>query len=251
MRPRIIFITGTGTGVGKTLLTGLLLHHLRQGGSHALAMKPFCSGGTADVDFLHALQDGDLAPREINPFYFSEPIAPLIAARKHRRRISLREVLKRIQRIVARLNSSSAALESRRINRRASDFGSKNSEKYLLIEGSGGLLVPLGEGYNVADLIEKLGCEVIVAAANKLGTINHTLLTIQASQHIGLQRLKVVLMGVGRRDDSSSSNRRILVEMLAPIPVLGVPFLGAKPMEMAALKKSEKKMKKTLAQILG
>ena len=49
---RIIFITGTDTGVGKTLLTGLLLHHLRQSGCHALAMKPFCCGSRADVEFL-------------------------------------------------------------------------------------------------------------------------------------------------------------------------------------------------------
>ena len=49
--PRIIFITGTDTGVGKTVLTGLLLHHLREGGCHALALKPFCSGSRADTEF--------------------------------------------------------------------------------------------------------------------------------------------------------------------------------------------------------
>ena len=57
---RIIFITGTDTGVGKTLLTGLLLDHLRQSGYNALAMKPFCSGSHADTEFLRAVQDGEL-----------------------------------------------------------------------------------------------------------------------------------------------------------------------------------------------
>ena len=80
--PRIIFITGTDTGVGKTLLTGLLLHHLRQSGCHALAMKPFCSGSRADAEFLHAVQDGELTLDEINPFFFAEPLAPLVAARE-------------------------------------------------------------------------------------------------------------------------------------------------------------------------
>ena len=80
---KIIFITGTDTGVGKTLLTALLLHHLRQTGVHALAMKPFCSGGRADVRLLQSLQRGELSDAEMNPFYFAEPIAPFVAAKKH------------------------------------------------------------------------------------------------------------------------------------------------------------------------
>ena len=232
-RSRIIFITGTDTGVGKTLLTGLLLHHLRQSGCHALAVKPFCSGGTADVEFLNSLQEDELEPAEINPFYFAEPIAPLIAARKHHRRIHLPDVLKQIRGVMRR-------------------------SECLLIEGSGGLLVPLGEGYTVGDLIRKLDCEVVVAGRNRLGTINHTLLTVEALQHIGIQRLKVVLMtqdgrrvrACGRPDLSFRSNRRILSEMLAPIPVLEIGFLGRNPFALAALKKSAKKVKKTLAQIL-
>src|ERR1035441_2988306 len=91
---RIIFITGTDTGVGKTLLTGLHLHHLRQSGCHALAMKPFCSGSRADTEFLHTVQDAELAPEEITPFSISEPLAPLVAARRHHRSIALAEVLR-------------------------------------------------------------------------------------------------------------------------------------------------------------
>src|SRR2546421_10854607 len=102
MQPRILFITGTDTGVGKTLMTGLLLHHLRSTGCRALAIKPFCSGGTADIEILHALQDGELTRNEINAFYFRDPIAPLVAARKGRRKIPLDTVLDHIRRIVRR-----------------------------------------------------------------------------------------------------------------------------------------------------
>src|ERR1017187_6787143 len=84
---------GTDTGVGKTLLTGLLLHHLRQSGCHALAMKPFCAGSRSDTEFLLAAQDGELTPDEITPFFFAEPLAPLVAARRHHRNIRLPEVL--------------------------------------------------------------------------------------------------------------------------------------------------------------
>src|SRR5205823_6159208 len=88
-RRRAIFITGTDTGVGKTVLTACLLHHLLQSGMDVLAMKPFCSGSRADVDLLQALQGSRLPDQEMNPFYFSDPVAPLVAARQARRKILL------------------------------------------------------------------------------------------------------------------------------------------------------------------
>jgi dethiobiotin synthetase len=223
---RIIFITGTDTGVGKTLLTGLLLRHLRQSGCHALAMKPFCSGSRADTEFLHAVQDCDLTFDEITPFFFAEPLAPLVAARRHHRCIRLQAVLRQIKRVT-------------------------RGCQCLLIEGIGGLLVPLGQGFTVRDLIARLGCEVIVVAPNRLGTINHTLLTVEALQHIGTPGLKTVLMSSQEGDFSTRSNSRILAELLAPAPVFPVGFLGSNSLRMEALKKSGNKIKKTLARILA
>lgn len=121
----------------------------------------------------------------------------------------------------------------------------------LLIEGSGGLLVPLGEGYTVADLIAKLNCEVIVVSRNRLGTINHTLLTVRMLQHIGIRTLSVVLMSGENRDGSSSSNARILEELLGAVPLHALGFLGRNNLRLAALKKNCKKIKKSLARILG
>ena len=223
---RIIFITGTDTGVGKTLLTCLLLHHLRQSGCHALAMKPFCSGSRADTEFLHAAQDGELAPDEITPFFFADPLAPLVAARRHHRSVALAEVLRSIRRIAGRCQC-------------------------LLIEGIGGLLVPLGEGFTVRDLIASLHCEVIVVSCNRLGTINHTLLTMEALRTIENKGLKAVLMSHKNQDVSAGSNDRILAELLAPTPVLPVRFLGANLQRFEALKKSRKKIQKSLALILA
>ena len=224
--PRIIFITGTDTGVGKTLLTGLLLHHLRQSGCHALAMKPFASGSRADAEFLQAVQGGELTADEINPFFFAEPLAPLVAGRLCRRLVRLPEVMRRI-----------GALSNRC--------------ECLLIEGIGGVLVPLGEGYSVLDLIAKLGCPALVASRDRLGTINHTLLTCAVMQHAGIKRLKVVLMSSPETDSAANFNRRILSELLAPVSVLPVPFLGRNATRLGALKANEKKLKKTLAQTLA
>src|SRR5579859_1790852 len=134
---KIIFITGTDTGVGKTVLTALLLYHLRlerRGHSKALAIKPFCSGSRADVNLLQSFQPGELSDDEANPFYFREAVAPLVALRKSRRKIALKEVLRRIETV-------------------------KNKCDCLLIEGSGGLLVPLAETFSVADLIVQLSAQ--------------------------------------------------------------------------------------------
>ena len=110
---RIVFITGTDTGVGKTLFTGLLLTHLRRRGEGALALKPFCSGTRADARLLYELQGRELSLDETNPFYFPEPIAALVAARKHRRHISLRQVLSHLQTMLQRLVPNPNAAEPR------------------------------------------------------------------------------------------------------------------------------------------
>jgi dethiobiotin synthetase len=223
---KIIFVTGTDTGVGKTILTGLLVHHLRTKGVHALAMKPFCSGGRADVRLLRAMQDAALTEEEINPFYFPEPIAPLVSARRRKRRISLEEVVKRIKEIAARCEC-------------------------LLIEGSGGLLVPLGEKFFVNDLIVRLNCDVIVVARNQLGTINHTLLTVNALKRFGVKNIAVALVGTSKKDASVEKNGEMLGEFLRRTRVVEVEFLGKKANEIGVLKKSAKKMKKTLASFCG
>lgn len=221
---RVIFVTGTDTGVGKTVLTASLLFYLRQSGIQALAMKPFCSGGTADVDLIQAIQGGERLREEVNPFYFAEPLAPLVASRKRRRRIRLSQVLQTIRRM-------------------------EKECKRLIVEGSGGLLVPLGEGFTVAELIANLECDVVVVGRNKLGAINHTLLTVEALQARRVNRIKVVLMDQATLDASSRSNAAILRKTLAGAEVFRVPYLGAGADRIGAVKRNVKKLKKTLARV--
>jgi dethiobiotin synthetase len=218
----IIFVTGTDTGAGKTLLTGLLVHHLRQNGCHALAMKPFCCGSAHDVDLLSRMQDGELSRKEINPFYFEEPIAPLVAARKYRRRTPLADVVARIRDVQKRCEC-------------------------LVIEGVGGLMTPLGENFFAGDLMASLGCHVVVAARNKLGVINHTLLTARGLQCYGIRRIKVALLGCSGGDLSVQTNATILAELVCPVRVVSLSFLGARAGTERVLKKEYRKVKKTLA----
>lgn len=211
---KITFITGTDTGVGKTLFTALMLHHLRQAGVHALAMKPFCSGGRGDVRLLQSLQRGELPEREMNPFYFSAPVAPLVAARG-RNEIRLADVVRKIMRVESKCEQ-------------------------LVIEGSGGLLVPLGTGFTVADLIARLRCRVIVVGRNRLGTINHTLLTVAALESIGVTRkcLKIVLMDQPDPDPSCRTNVSVLGELLSPTQIISIPWLGRNACTVSSVKRN-------------
>ena len=223
---KIIFVTGTDTGVGKTLLTASLLYHWQQQGVEVLAMKPFCSGGRADVDLIQAIQRSPLPDNKINPFYFADPVAPLVAARALRQRIDLAEVLRRIRRVEQRCER-------------------------LIIEGCGGVMVPLGEGYGVSDLIRRLRCRTIVVAGNKLGTLNHTLLTVRGLQSLPECRIKVLLMDGKTPDFSARTNHGILKELLAPVEVLSLPYLGLNASGPGAIKNNHKKIKKVLAQLSG
>lgn len=238
MPARIIFITGTDTGVGKTLVTALLLDFLRNTGCHALAIKPFCSGGLADVDLLDVVQNGELTTRQINPFYFQEPVSPLAAARKHRRRVSLRAVIDHTRKIA-----------------RHCDF--------LLVEGAGGLLVPLGEGFSILDLIVGLTREVIVVAPNRLGTINHTLLTIDklrnslATKERRSRRaqldVKVAFTHPSANpteDAACGSNEKILAELLHPVPLVSIGFLGKNATSFPTIIRHRKILQKVLAQLI-
>ena len=212
--------------MGKTLLTALLLAHLRQEKVSALAMKPFCSGGRGDVQLIQSLQPGALTDEMANPFYFSEPIAPLVAAKEVGRRIFLRDVLQKIRRVRKRCD-------------------------ILLIEGSGGLMVPLGDGFLVIDLLKKLKCEVVLVARNQLGTINHTLLSVGALQTAGVKKVTVVVSTGKTRDPSTETNEKVIEKLLGKARVLSVPFLGDRVLKPVAIKKGAKKIKKTLARIVG
>lgn len=202
---KIIFVTGTDTGVGKTLLSALLLFHLRKKGIHALAMKPFCSGGRADIRRLQALQPGELPDEQMNPFYYEQPLAPYVAA-KSGQHIRLCNAVERIM-----------------------DIAKKSDQ--LVVEGSGGLLVPLGADFTVAELIAALDCRVIITSRNRLGTINHTLLTVNALRSLGISQaaMAVLLMAQRKPDLSAQTNPRMLAKLLHPVRVQSLPFLGSNP----------------------
>ena len=220
----MVFITGAGTGAGKTFLACRWLEHLRACGTAALAVKPFCTGNLQDARLLRAAQDGALSLRQISPFFYRSPQAPLAAARLERKSVALAEVVAHIQDV-------------------------RSQAECLLVEGCGGLLVPLGEGYCILDLIVALQCPAVLVAVNSLGTVNHTLLSWRALQAAGVRCPAVVLMDTPKRDVSAAANPGLIADSCRPTPVAALPFLRDIPVASASGNKSEKIFRKTLVQI--
>jgi len=197
---RIIVVTGTDTGVGKTVFTALLARHLHERGTRVAALKPICSGGRDDARALRAAMRDALTLDEINPWHFRAPLAPLLAAHRERKQVSLREVAAHVHQIAWRF-------------------------PLVLVEGAGGLLSPLGEGFSTRELITALGAEPIVVARNQLGVVNHVRLTLEALPPLLAARARVVLMSPPHTDVASRTNHKLLCEFVASARVFVLPFL--------------------------
>jgi len=224
-----VFVTGTDTGSGKTVLTALLLQYLRSQGVNALAMKPVCTGPRDDVHLLQSIQGSQLSDDLINPFYYKEPAAPAVAARRYKSQITIQKIIQSIDRV------------------------GKQCEM-VIVEGAGGLLVPLNDrGHTWVELLKRLRCPVIVAAMNKLGAINHTLLTVDKLKSGGISRISTALINTSdksKKDISKRTNISIISKILNKTPVIEVPNLGPREIKKAQIVKGSKKMQKILAQIL-
>ncbi len=201
----ILYVTGTNTGVGKTTLAAMLLRRARERNIRVAAAKPFCSGGREDAETLHSLQTAGLTLDEVNPFHFEEPLTPLVAAQRAGRRVNLSDAI----------GAMTPALRS---------------ELPLLVEGAGGLLSPLGEGFSLFEIIQKIPGKACIVAPNVLGTLNSVLLT---SRQLPVKPASqcVVLMTAAEPDLSAESNQTVLTSLLPGISIYEAPRLEQPKLE--------------------
>jgi dethiobiotin synthetase len=195
-----LFITGTDTGVGKTWFICRLARAWQAQGQNVAVLKPISTGGREDALCLQEALDSRLTLDEINPVYFREPAAPLFAARAESRTIDF-----------AAMNRGIGAFRAR--------------FSHLAVEGIGGWRVPLGPDYDVRDWARDLGFPVVVIARASLGTLNHTLLTVDSIRAAGLTCAGVVVNGGLDKDRSPdldlARNRNVaLLRDLLCLPVL-------------------------------
>jgi dethiobiotin synthetase len=220
----VLFLTGTDTGVGKTVLTCCLIRHLLEGGVRARAVKPLASGDQQDAKRLSRSQGGSPKPEAINPWFFQDAQSPALAAAQSGRQVTRNEV-------------------AQWLNLQA------GSTPMLLVEGAGGLLSPLGEDFDLRDLVADLEAEVVLVAANRLGALNHVLLSLEALPPRSRRRAAVVLMSPPRATLVSRTNEEYLRVRLGAERVIGFPWLG-KDWQSRPLPSSARRALDDLARLL-
>jgi len=202
---RGLFVTATDTGVGKTEVACALLASARARGLDAVGLKPAQSGAAlGERSDAERLRDacGAAEPLEaICPYSLAAPLAPAVAARIEGREISFARVLEAARALAAR-------------------------HAAIVVEGAGGLLVPLTERETYADLAAALALPVVVVARAGLGTVNHTALTVEALRRRGLAVAAIVMNRTVAEDDPSvPHNAGEIARLTGIVPVAVLPFV--------------------------
>jgi dethiobiotin synthetase len=197
---RGLFVTGTDTGVGKSVVAAAICAALRERGEPVAAFKPAVTGlddPVADWPPDHELlarAAGGQAPEEVAPYRFGPPLSPHYAA-----------------------ELAGVTIEPARL------LVAARAHELLVCEGVGGLLVPVTPGYLVRDLAVDLALPLVIAARTGLGTINHTLLTIDAARAAGLSLAGVVMTPWPHEPSPIELSNRATIERLGGVEVSGLP----------------------------
>ncbi len=205
-----VFIAGTDTGVGKTLVGAIMAMFFRERGVDVGVMKPFETGAKKyggqllpeDASTLKEAAGVEDPLELICPYCFETPAAPAEAARIEGKKVDLGKVKEALEEL------------SRR-------------HELLIIEGAGGLLVPITEKTTYSDLIRDLDLDVILVSRNCLGTVNHTLLSLYYCKREGIRVLGYVLNKTNPKGDGTEDTNHMWIGAFTDVPFLGkVPYLG-------------------------
>jgi dethiobiotin synthetase len=198
---RGIFVAGTDTGVGKTVVAAAICAALAARGERVAAFKPAVTGiddpadpiWPRDHELLASAAGSGQAPGDVAPYTFGPPLSPHYAAQL-----------------------AGTAIDPAQL-RDAAQAAAAGADAFIC-EGVGGLLVPIADDYSVRDLAVDLGLPLVVAARSGLGTINHTLLTVESARAAGLRVAGIVMTPWSDPEPIEGSNRAT-VERLAGVPV--------------------------------
>ncbi len=196
-----IFVTGTDTEIGKTVIAGGLAAVLKQAGANVGVMKPISTGDMTDAEYLkHAAQVDDPL-HLINPVSLQHPLAPSVSANIEGKQVDMSQISKAYSILQQKYD-------------------------YFIVEGVGGIAVPINDDKLVVDLIKYLGLPIIIVANAGLGTINHTILTVEYARQHEITILGIVLnMFQSEKASLAELTNPKKIERVTQIPVLGVvPF---------------------------
>jgi dethiobiotin synthetase len=202
---RGLFVTGTDTEVGKTVVAAALCAGLVARGERVAAFKPVVTGLDEEVEewprdheLLARVANAGQAPADVAPLTFGPAVSPHLAA-----------------------ELAGTTIEPRGLVEAARAAAGRGD--LLICEGVGGLMVPLTPGYLVRDLAVDLGLPLVIAARPGLGTINHTLLTLEAARAAGLEPVAVVITPWPAEPDAMTRSNRATIEKLGGVPVHALP----------------------------
>jgi dethiobiotin synthetase len=186
---KAFFITGTDTGVGKTFATIMLARFYLEHGKDVGVMKPISCGPAKENDARCYIKELKLKDplSLINPIALKSPLAPYVASKKEKRKINLKNIFDAFEKL-------------------------QNLHDILLVEGVGGVLVPIKQDYFVIDLIKDLSIPAIIVARAGLGTQNHTLLTVEALKRRRIPIEGIILNGYTGKDLSEKTNAEVIEE---------------------------------------
>ena len=225
---RGFFITGTDTGVGKTVFTSAFVRALRDEGCDVAAYKPVCSGAEyregeagalpkptwSDVELLLAATQAAFPRERLCPQTFLAPLSPPAAA----------------------------ALEGREVDEAlllSGYYWLAERAEMVLVEGAGGFYSPISTNWLNADLAERIGLPVLIVAPNRLGTINQTLLTIEAIRQRGLTVAGVVLNCLSESVDGSTATNAVEIQQRGRVRIWGeIPFVPSAELQSQRLPES-------------
>jgi dethiobiotin synthetase len=199
--PKGIFITGTDTGVGKTIVTAAIAWNLKQAGKKVAVMKPVQTGtivsGPTDIEFVQSLIGDDYTIDTSCPFMFPDPVAPLVASMLAGERINIKKIKESF-----------------------SDLSEENDT--VIVEGAGGLLVPILEDYFMSDLALDLNIPILIVARPNLGTLNHTLLTLESAKRKGLEVAGIVISNYPWDPGIPEQTNPELILSMTGVNILGI-----------------------------
>ncbi len=191
-----IFFTGTDTDAGKTYVSTLVLNALRAERIDAVGFKPICCGDRDDAVRLHAASEEAVTIDEINPIWLKTPAAPHVAAMFENCPIE-REVI----------NSAFKNVQSK--------------SQVVIAEGVGGWQVPInGMDYTVGHMAKDIGLPVVVVVGNKLGALNHTILTVQSMRAMGVEPVGLVFNNLTDALETATITNKGIIEDMIGVQVL-------------------------------
>jgi len=190
-----LFITGTDTGVGKTHIAARVLHLLRASGARCAGMKPICCGDRRDAERLLAAGNDGLSIDDVNPVWLKTPAAPIVGSLMEKASIDVEKILASFQTLQERV-------------------------EHVIVEGTGGWLVPIRPDYFVSDLAAAMKLPVLVVAQNRLGCLNHAALTVRSVAAYELRCIGLVLNSTEMASDKAGLTNADILKQILNVPLL-------------------------------